>query len=77
MLYNALDLIELSEDLNDSSKASLAELKSQSPANLLNLAEKIEIENASTMRKGDMMFAILKEMAQEGVDISKIKWAAH
>ena len=44
-------------------------LKSQSPANLLKFAEKIEIDNASTMRKGDMMFAILKEMAEDGVEI--------
>ena len=62
-----VDLTQI--DLETIKELSLAELKSQSPANLLNLAEKIEIENASTMRKGDMMFAILKEMAQEGVEI--------
>ena len=56
-------------DLKAVKELSLAELKAQSPANLLTLAEKIEIENASTMRKGDMMFAILKEMAEEGVEI--------
>ena len=28
------------------------------------MAEELEIENASTMRKGDMMFAILKELAE-------------
>ena len=33
------------------------------------LAEELEIENASTMRKGDMMFAILKDLAEEGVEI--------
>jgi len=49
---------------------SLAELKAKSPADLLNMAEDLEIENASTMRKGDMMFAILKELAEEGVEIS-------
>jgi transcription termination factor Rho len=31
----------------------------------LSLAEELEIENASTMRKGDMMFAILRERADE------------
>jgi transcription termination factor Rho len=34
------------------------------------MAEELEIENASSMRKGDMMFAILKDMAEEGVEIS-------
>ncbi len=48
---------------------SLAQLKSQTPADLLKLAEELEVENASSMRKGDMMFAILKEMAEEGVEI--------
>jgi len=51
-------------------KLSLAELKAKTPADLLKMAEELEIENASTMRKGDMMFAILKEMADEGVEIS-------
>lgn len=48
----------------------LSELKEKSPADLLKMAEDLEIENASTMRKGDMMFAILKELAEEGVEIS-------
>lgn len=46
-------------------RLNLAELKAQSPKYLLSLAEELEIENASTMRKGDMMFAILKERADE------------
>ena len=49
---------------------SLAELKGKSPADLLSIAEELEIENASTMRKGDMMFSILKEKAEDGVEIS-------
>ena len=49
---------------------SLAELKGKSPADLLSIAEELEIENASTMRKGDMMFCILKEKADEGIEIS-------
>ena len=48
----------------------MAELKAQSPKNLLSLAEELEIENASTMRKGDMMFSILKERAEDGWEIS-------
>ncbi|MDQ7080222.1 MAG: transcription termination factor Rho [Paracoccaceae bacterium] len=51
-------------------KMFLSELKKKSPADLLNMAEELEIENASTMRKGDMLFAILKELAEEGVEIS-------
>jgi len=51
-------------------KMYLSELKAKSPADLLAMAEEFEIENASTMRKGDMMFAILKENAEEGVEIS-------
>ena len=47
-------------------RLNLADLKAQSPKALLTLAEELEIENASTMRKGDMMFAILKERADEG-----------
>ncbi len=50
-------------------RLNLSELKSQSPKDLLAMAEDLEIENASTMRKGDMMFSILKERAEEGWDI--------
>ena len=46
-------------------RLNLADLKAQSPKDLLAMAEELEIENASTMRKGDMMFAILKERADE------------
>ena len=57
-------------DIAKTSHLSLSELKTKSPADLVLLAEKLEIENASTMRKGDIMFAILKEMAEEGAEIS-------
>ncbi len=49
---------------------SLSELKSRNPADLLELAEELEIENASTMRKGEIMFAVLKERAEEGWEVS-------
>jgi len=39
-------------------RLNLADLKAQSPKDLLALAEELEIENASTMRKGDMMFVV-------------------
>jgi len=50
-------------------RMSLQELKDKSPADLLAFAETLEIENANSMRKQDMMFAILKTLAEEGVEI--------
>ena len=47
----------------------LSDLKAKSPAELLALAEELEIEAAASMRKQDMMFAILKELAEEGTEI--------
>ena len=47
-------------------RLNLAELKAMTAKDLLNIAEELEIENASTMRKGEMMFSILKERAEEG-----------
>ena len=49
---------------------SLSQLKAKTPADLLAVAEELEIENASTMRKGDIMFAVLKERAEEGWEVS-------
>ena len=57
------------DDLSNISQMSLGDLKAKSPADLLTMAEALEIENASSMRKGEMMFAILKEMAEEGAEI--------
>jgi len=51
-------------------RMSLQELKQKSPADLLAFGEKLDIENANAMRKQDMMFAILKTLAEEGVEIS-------
>ena len=51
-------------------RLNLADLKAHTPKDLLSMAEELEIENASTMRKGDMMFAILKERAEDGWEIS-------
>ena len=47
----------------------LQELKSKNPQELLSFAEELEIENASTLRKQDMMFAILKQLAENDVAI--------
>ncbi|MHA1536895.1 MAG: transcription termination factor Rho [Alphaproteobacteria bacterium] len=48
---------------------NLQELKTKSPADLLAYAEGLDIENASTLRKQDMMFAILKQLAANEVPI--------
>ncbi len=48
---------------------NLKELKLKHPAELLSFAEELEIENASTLRKQDMMFGILKKLADNGTPI--------
>ena len=48
---------------------NLQELKQKSPTDLLKFAEELEIENASTLRKQDMLFGILKQMAENDVAI--------
>ena len=50
----------------------LQDLKAKSPTDLLAFAEELEIENASAMRKQDMLFAILKELAERNVEITGI-----
>ena len=47
----------------------LEELKAKSPTELLAFAETHEIENASAMLKQDMLFAILKKLADDDVTI--------
>ncbi len=47
----------------------LQELKRKSPAELLNFAEELLVENASALRRQDMMFAILKQLAENDTAI--------
>ena len=47
----------------------LQELKQKSPGELLAYAEELEIENASSLRKQEMMFTILKHLADNEVAI--------
>ncbi len=47
----------------------LKELKSKPPAELLSYAEELKIENASSLRKQEMMFAILKQLAENDIPI--------
>ena len=48
---------------------NLQELKQKSPADLLAYAEDLSIENASSLRKQEMMFAILKQLAENDIAI--------
>jgi transcription termination factor Rho len=48
---------------------NLLELKKKAPADLLAYAEELKIENASSMRKQEIMFAILKQLAENDVAI--------
>ncbi|PHR21773.1 MAG: transcription termination factor Rho [Sphingopyxis sp.] len=47
----------------------LKELKQKSPADLVSMAEELGVETASTLRKQDLMFAILKEVADNDEQI--------
>jgi transcription termination factor Rho len=49
---------------------NLQDLKTRSPAELLAFAEELEIDGSNTMRKQDMMFAILKRLAEQQVPIA-------
>ena len=48
---------------------SLEDLKQKTPTELLAFAEEHEIENASAMLKQDMLFAILKKLADDDINI--------
>ena len=48
----------------------LQDLKAKTPAELLSFAEEHQVENASTMRKQELMFAILKQLAAKDIDIT-------
>ena len=48
----------------------LQDLKAKKPAELLSFADEVEVENANAMRKQELMFAILKQLAARDVDIT-------
>ena len=47
----------------------LKDLKAKSPTELISVAEELQVENAGTMRKQELMFAILKQLATNEVEI--------
>ena len=49
---------------------NLQELKTKKPAELISEAEKLGIENPSTLRKQDLLFAILKKLAEKNEQIT-------
>ncbi len=49
---------------------NLQELKKKTPAELITQAEKLAIENPSTLRKQEILFAILKKLAQKNEQIT-------
>jgi transcription termination factor Rho len=48
----------------------LQDLKAKTPTELLSYAEEVEVENASAMRKQELMFAILKQLASREIEIT-------
>ena len=48
----------------------LQDLKVKNPTELLSFAEECEVENASSMRKQELMFAILKQLAAKEIEIT-------
>jgi len=50
-------------------QVKLQDLKSKSPTDLISFAEELDVENASTLRKQELMFAILKTLADDDVEI--------
>src|SRR6195952_99032 len=51
-------------------EVKLEDLKSKTPTELMTFAEEVEVENASTMRKQELMFAILKQLATRETEIT-------
>jgi len=47
----------------------LQDLKVKTPTELLTFADEVEVENASSMRKQELMFAILKQLATDNIEI--------
>jgi transcription termination factor Rho len=65
-LSNEVNLMNALVDLKE---IKLADLKRRTAAELVVTAEELEVENASALRKQELMFAILKNLAAKGVEI--------
>ena len=49
---------------------NIQELKKKSSEALITQAEELKVENASTLRKQEILFAILKKLAEKGEEIT-------
>jgi transcription termination factor Rho len=56
-------------DITDLKEIKLKDLKLKTPAELVTIAEGLEVENAGALRKQELMFAILKNLAARNVEI--------
>ena len=63
------DVPEAAAALEGMREVKLFDLKAKTPTELTAFAEEVEVENASTMRKQELMFAILKQLAAKEVEI--------
>ena len=59
----------LMTDIAELKEIKLQDLKLKTPAELVSLAEELEVENASALRKQELLFALLKNLASRDVDI--------
>ena len=57
----------LNQDLDEMTAISLDDLKKLKPKELIRFAEEVGIENAASMRKQDIFFAVLKDLAEDEV----------
>jgi transcription termination factor Rho len=55
--------------ISELKEIKLQDLKLKTPAELVSLAEELEVENASALRKQELLFAILKNLANRDVEI--------
>jgi transcription termination factor Rho len=63
------DMIEMEAPRKSVRQMKLQELKSKKPTELITFAESLEVENASVLRKQELMFAILKKLSDQDVEI--------
>ncbi|HEY0927227.1 transcription termination factor Rho [Brevundimonas sp.] len=69
MVDQEADEDEDGEPIVPNGRITLAELNAKTPEDLVAFAEGLEVENASNLRKQDLLFAILKALAEEEVEI--------
>ena len=71
MLISSEEIRPVQGGENDTTvrEIKLADLKAKSPTELQAFAETHEVENASIMRKQELMFAILKQLASRDIEI--------